>query len=86
MTEVTDVCADMERVVLLVLCLLCYQTHGLHLRGDPVLSPNSSHLLDADVDLYAPVRRVDPRFLSVTVDASLASEERFMYLLGWVQL
>ncbi|XP_037548541.1 heparanase [Nematolebias whitei] len=34
-----------------------------------------------DPDLSAVFRRVDPRFLSVTIDASLASEERFMLLL-----
>uniref|UniRef100_H3CJF0 Heparanase n=1 Tax=Tetraodon nigroviridis TaxID=99883 RepID=H3CJF0_TETNG len=28
------------------------------------------------------MRRVDPRFLSVTIDASLAADERFMYLLS----
>ncbi|CAF94326.1 unnamed protein product, partial [Tetraodon nigroviridis] len=28
------------------------------------------------------LRRVDPRFLSVTIDASLAADERFMYLLS----
>ncbi|XP_062290311.1 heparanase [Scomber scombrus] len=34
------------------------------------------------VDLSRLVHRVDPRFLSVTIDASLASEEKFMYLLS----
>uniref|UniRef100_A0A7N8WRH5 Heparanase n=1 Tax=Mastacembelus armatus TaxID=205130 RepID=A0A7N8WRH5_9TELE len=34
-----------------------------------------------DVDLSAPIHRVDPRFLSVTIDASLAADERFMFLL-----
>ncbi|XP_038162866.1 heparanase [Cyprinodon tularosa] len=37
--------------------------------------------LDLDLDLSTVVRRVDPRFLSVTIDASLASQERFMLLL-----
>uniref|UniRef100_A0A3Q3WCS8 Heparanase n=1 Tax=Mola mola TaxID=94237 RepID=A0A3Q3WCS8_MOLML len=34
------------------------------------------------VDLSAASRRVDRRFLSVTIDASLAADEKFMYLLG----
>ncbi|TNN56830.1 Heparanase [Liparis tanakae] len=34
------------------------------------------------VDLSVAVRRVDRRFLSVTIDASLAAEERFMSLLS----
>ncbi|XP_047424991.1 heparanase isoform X4 [Mugil cephalus] len=46
--------------------------------SDP--SPPAPVRLDAD--LSAPVHRVDPRFLSVTIDASLASEERFMSLLS----
>lgn len=35
-------------------------------------------------DLSAVLHRVDPRFLSVTIDASLAAEEKFMSLLRWV--
>ncbi|XP_070781159.1 heparanase [Enoplosus armatus] len=71
--------------LVLVLSLLCYQTDGVHIRDrnrDP--NWNSSDVLDAVVivDLSAPVRRVDQRFLSVTIDASLASEEKFMYLLS----
>lgn len=34
------------------------------------------------VDLSRPLRTVDPRFLSLTIDASLASEEKFMTLLS----
>ncbi|XP_062414966.1 heparanase isoform X1 [Pungitius pungitius] len=36
----------------------------------------------AEAGLSAVVRRVDPRFLSVTIDASLASEEKFVSLLS----
>lgn len=34
------------------------------------------------MDLSGVARRVDERFLSVTIDASLMAEEKFMYLLG----
>ncbi|XP_027137757.1 heparanase [Larimichthys crocea] len=61
--------------VCVVLSLLCH-TDGVHIR-DP--NRNSS---DVSVDLSAVIRRVDRRFLSVTIDASLASEEKFMYLLS----
>uniref|UniRef100_A0A7N6A7F4 Heparanase n=1 Tax=Anabas testudineus TaxID=64144 RepID=A0A7N6A7F4_ANATE len=53
-----------------------------------VVPSNSSGSLDVsvsvsvDVDLSSAIRRVDRRYLSVTVDASLAAEERFMYLLS----
>lgn len=49
-------------------------TDGSRVRGQP-------GYLDLVLDLSAVFRRVDPRFLSVTIDASLASEERFMLLL-----
>lgn len=38
--------------------------------------------INVDMDLSRVVRRVDERFLSVTIDASLMAEEKFMYLLG----
>ncbi|CAJ1069888.1 hypothetical protein NFI96_018502%2C partial [Xyrichtys novacula] len=41
--------------------------------------PNLAASLDRSSSV---TRRVEPRFLSVTIDASLASEEKFMYLLG----
>ncbi|KAM6976093.1 heparanase isoform 1-T1 [Tautogolabrus adspersus] len=65
--------------VLLLLLLLSVRTEGVQTRDQ-----NSSHVLDVDlvVDVSSAVRRVDLRFLSVTIDASLASEEKFMYLLG----
>nr|XP_029138717.1 heparanase-like [Labrus bergylta] len=65
--------------VLLLLLLLSPRTEGLKTRDQ-----NSSHVTDVDlvVDVSSAVRRVDLRFLSVTIDASLASEEKFMYLLG----
>ena len=77
--------ADMKCVsVSVLLCVLWSQTHGVHIR---LQNQNSSERLDAAVmaDLSAVIRRVDRRFLSVTIDASLASEEKFMYLLRWVQ-
>ncbi|KAG7476682.1 hypothetical protein MATL_G00085510 [Megalops atlanticus] len=35
-----------------------------------------------DVDLFRVLRRVNDRFLSVAIDASLVAEEKYMYLLG----
>lgn len=78
------VCAAMKRPALLLLCFLCCQTDTFHTRGDADSSGNSSCLLD--VDLSAAIRRVDRRYLSVTIDASLAQEEKFMYLLRWVSV
>ncbi|XP_074546680.1 heparanase [Halichoeres trimaculatus] len=72
----------MKSVPVLFLSLLSlYRTHGVHI---PEQNRTSLEDLDLGVvlDLSSVVRRVDPRFLSVTIDASLASEERFMYLLG----
>lgn len=70
---------------LLLLYLLNCPTHGVPAQGTP--EPNSTRsVADAtvSVDLSAVHRRVDPRFLSVTIDASLAADEMFMYLLGLV--
>lgn len=58
----------MKPVAVLVLCVLSCQTDGVH-------------ITDPDRNSSAVIRRVDLRFLSVTIDASLASEEKFMYLL-----
>lgn len=61
----------------LVLCPseeLDFIKHSLHL--------NNSATVFMKVDVSRALRRVDPRFLSVTIDASLASEEKFMDLLG----
>lgn len=63
--------------------LLRCRTDGLYARNP---EQNSTGVVDAAmfVDLSAAIRRVDGRFLSVTIDASLATDEKFMYLLGWV--
>ncbi|XP_013873662.1 heparanase [Austrofundulus limnaeus] len=63
------------RSVLLII-LLTMGTDGSRVRGGPGYSD-----LVLDLDLSAVLRRVDQRFLSVTIDASLASDERFMLLL-----
>lgn len=41
-----------------------------------------SEAVNVDMDLSGVDRRVDKSFLSVTIDASLLEEEKFMYLLG----
>ncbi|XP_029024210.1 heparanase [Betta splendens] len=78
----------MEHGALLVLCVLCFQTGTVYTGADPNRIRNCSGSPDVsvDLDLSEPVRRVEPRFLSVTVDASLAQEEAFMYLLSSVKI
>ncbi|XP_068430259.1 heparanase [Clinocottus analis] len=69
-------CATLPLVLVLAPALLWTQT-AAHLGRNPwALVP----------DLSAAVRRVDPRFLSVTIDASLAAEEKFMSLLSSTKL
>lgn len=72
----------MERVAisLLFLWILTSGTDGVLLRNQ---DQNSSQVLEAALtaDLSAVLRRLDPRFLSVTIDASLAEDEKFLYLL-----
>ncbi|KAL0162894.1 hypothetical protein M9458_042290, partial [Cirrhinus mrigala] len=46
-----------------------------------VISVNDVQSVRVDLDLSNVVRRVDERFLSVAIDASLITEEKFMNLL-----
>lgn len=74
--------AVMKCVAVVILGLLCYRSDGVLIR---TLNRNSSwDVLDRSVvvDLSTAIHRVDQRFLSVTIDASLAADEKFMYLLG----
>ncbi|KAG7499277.1 heparanase [Solea senegalensis] len=74
--------------LVLLLCLLSPLCDGVRIRGlftenNLTIVPGSlTPSVGVDMDLSAVVHRVDPRFLSVTIDASLASEEKFMSLLG----
>lgn len=72
-------------VSVVLLPLLCYQAGGVLLRS-PKLNASDvpEAAVEVAVDLSAAIHRVDQRFLSVTIDASLATDEKFMYLLGWV--
>lgn len=71
----------------LLLCALCCTgtlvtgTGGSRLPDGPPGEPDRDPGLGLGVDVSAPLRRVDPRFLSVTIDASLASQESFVWLL-----
>lgn len=47
---------------------------------------NSVQSVGLDMDVSRVYKRVDERFLSVAIDASLISQEKFMYLLGWVSV
>lgn len=72
-------------LLLVLLSLLNCNTNGVSAEGTPW--PNSTRNVadaTASVDLSALHGRVDQRFLSVTIDASLAADEMFMYLLGLV--
>lgn len=64
-----------------LLCILSSESGGF-LRDQN----QNSQVLEAALiaDLSAVLHRVDPRFLSVTIDASLAADEKFMSLLRWV--
>uniref|UniRef100_A0A3P9DA21 Heparanase n=1 Tax=Maylandia zebra TaxID=106582 RepID=A0A3P9DA21_9CICH len=72
----------------LLLCALCCTgtlvtgTGGSRLPDGPPGEPDRDPGLGLGVDVSAPLRRVDPRFLSVTIDASLASQESFVWLLS----
>lgn len=72
-------------LLLVLLSLLYCCANGVSAEGTP--EPNSTRCVaDAtmSVDLSSVHRRVDQRFLSVTIDASLAADEMFMNLLGLV--
>ncbi|XP_024154685.1 heparanase [Oryzias melastigma] len=71
------------KALLLLLSVLSSRTRGSHLvaeRGSPD-EPDRVPVRELRLDLSAALHRLDPRFLSVTIDASLAAEERFMLLL-----
>lgn len=74
----------MKSVAVVLLALVLNPIDGFHVTLNRNFSGNQSDLADVSVvvDLSRVIRRVDQRFLSVTIDASLASEEKFMYLLG----
>ncbi|XP_036385326.1 heparanase [Megalops cyprinoides] len=61
----------------LVLVLLC---QGLRLDAN-IQSNEDSVFASIDVDLSRVLKRVNDRFLSVAIDASLVAEEKYMYLL-----
>lgn len=74
----------MKSVSVVLLVLVLYPVDGFQVGLNRTFTVNQSDSVDVSVvvDLSRLVRRVDQRFLSVTIDASLASEEKFMYLLG----
>ncbi|KAK5900260.1 hypothetical protein CgunFtcFv8_025231 [Champsocephalus gunnari] len=82
----------MESVQLLVLVLMWNLSSGSVLqnqtktRFSPLLPPTqprfSAPVLPVLLHVSSVFRRVERRFLSVTIDSSLASEEKFMSLLG----
>ncbi|KAM7368582.1 hypothetical protein PAMP_012907 [Pampus punctatissimus] len=73
----------MKSVLLLfIISLLLCLTGGFHTNFTGTTVPGVSDIsVYVCADLSAVIRRVDPRFLSVTLDASLAAEEKFMFLL-----
>lgn len=71
----------MKLKLLFVFLLVSHQTETCLSGGHRPFLSRSPAPVRLDADLSAASHRVDPRFLSVTIDASLASEERFMSLL-----
>ncbi|XP_044189075.1 heparanase [Thunnus albacares] len=70
----------MKSVLLLISSLLFRVTGGFLINSTGVSPPGES--VNVSLDVSRIIRRVDPRFLSVTVDASLATDEKFMFLLS----
>lgn len=70
----------MKPVLVIVLGLVLCPSEELDFIKQSLYFNNSAIVLK--VDLSRALRRVDPRFLSLTIDASLASDEKFMNLLG----
>ncbi|KAM7392397.1 hypothetical protein PAMA_007489 [Pampus argenteus] len=69
-------------LLLFIISLLSGLTGGFHTNFTGTSVPAVSDIcVHVSADVSALIRRVDPRFLSVTIDASLAAEEKFMFLL-----
>ncbi|XP_078811843.1 heparanase isoform X3 [Oryzias latipes] len=79
-----EVSGSVMKSLLLLLSVLSLRTHGA--RSSYGSSPDRVPVLDLHLDLSSLLHRLDPRFLSVTIDASLAAEERSMLLLRAKQL
>lgn len=79
-----SVCPAVMKSVVLVVLFVSFHSHGFHVEAQRKSPVNHTDLVDVvvNVDLSGVLRTVDERFLSVAVDASLAAEEKFMYLLG----
>lgn len=60
---------------------LLFVCHGSSIRPD-VFEKINFESVRVDVDLDRVIHRVNERFLSVAIDASLVAEEKFMYLLA----
>ncbi|XP_030625019.1 heparanase [Chanos chanos] len=74
---------SLKALVSLTALLLGVSSRGNHVEAINMRNTNESvFVIKLDMDISHPTRRVDERFLSVTIDASLVAEEKFMYLLG----
>lgn len=62
-----------------IVALACFG--ALYAGGKTVISVDDVQSIRVDLDLSHVARRVDERFLSVAIDASLIAEEKFMNLL-----
>lgn len=72
----------MKLLAVIVLVRLLCPSEPLDFIKEKDFFNSSSADVRMTVDVSSVLRRVDPRFLSVTIDASLASEEKFMNLLS----
>uniref|UniRef100_A0A8C5DZ43 Heparanase n=1 Tax=Gouania willdenowi TaxID=441366 RepID=A0A8C5DZ43_GOUWI len=82
--EVSDRLSMKSLLVLLLLLVLIHRTDGDLNRTSA--DQDQDQVVVVVPDLHTVLHRVDQRFLSVTIDASLASEERFMSLLSSVKI
>ncbi|XP_033846187.1 heparanase [Periophthalmus magnuspinnatus] len=71
----------MKAVIAIVFALVLCPSEELDFIKQTHFLTNSENV-GITTDLSRAVQRVDPRFLSLTIDASLASDEKFMNLLG----
>ncbi|KAF7648006.1 hypothetical protein LDENG_00163450, partial [Lucifuga dentata] len=76
--------AGMKPLLLLISVFAFFRSHGFQVETNRKFTVNrtDSVVVAVTVDLSGALRTVERRFLSAAVDASLAAEEKFMYLLG----
>lgn len=73
----------MQSVVsIVVLGMISVLSNGFCVGASVEFTRDEANLVSVNVDLSRVLRRVNERFLSVAIDASLVAEEKFVYLLA----